>query len=57
MKKMIFQNETVVGERDQKNFWAMLSTKWYVAQKAKDEETPNEIKKKRKIYNYCHVYV
>lgn len=54
---MIFQNETVVGERDQKNFWAMLSTKWYVAQKAKDEETPNEIKKKRKIYNYCHVYV
>ena len=39
--------QTVVGERTRKIFWAMYNRKWYVVQKATDEETPNEIRNKR----------
>ena len=33
-----------MGERTLENFWAMFNRKWYVVQKATDEETPDELR-------------
>ena len=40
--------KTVVGERTLENFfWAMFNRKWYVVQKATDEETPDELRNRK----------
>ena len=35
------------GENSVDYFWAMHNRKWYVVQKATDEETPDELRNKR----------